>query len=324
MIALRRRALPRLALLGGLLLFACAVGTLFRADVVGALRGDALARSFLWDIRLPRTLIALMVGAGLGVAGAVLQGVLRNDLVEPGILGLNAGAECAVLLSLLLYAGPAWAGALLLPIIAWCGGLAAVGLVALLTARRGGVRPTQFLLAGIGVNMLLGGANALLGLMMIGRVHAVAVTWQAGSLGAAGWEQVAVLGPMLALLLPLAWWAAPLVNVIALGDDTASELGVPVARRRWMLIALAVALSSGCVAVGGGIAFAGLLAPHIARRMVGVDYRLLLPATAVVGAVLVLVADVLARTLFLPSLMPTGVLLAVLGVPYFLVLLSRR
>ncbi|MEM7198629.1 MAG: iron ABC transporter permease [Planctomycetota bacterium] len=318
----RRLGLLSVALAAVALTYAIAGGEML-VDPMRLARGEGHDLAFFLDIRLPRLLTALLVGGGLGAAGAMVQGILRNDLVEPGILGLNSGAELGVILAVATYSGPAWASALLLPAAAWLGSLLAVGMVALLSWRRTGPLPVQILLAGLAVTMLLSALNAVLGLWLQPSLQAVAISWQAGTLGSASWEQLTTLIPVSVVLLPAAFLAAPVLNVLALGDHSARSLGVNVTRQRAWLIALAVALSSSCVAAGGGIAFVGLIAPHVVRRLVGANYRAVLPAAAIAGAILLLAADLLARTLFLPSLMPTGIILAVLGVPYFLLLLMR-
>jgi ABC-type Fe3+-siderophore transport system permease subunit len=275
----------------------------------------------LWSFRLPRAIFAALSGAGIAVAGAMFQSILRNDLAEPGILGVSAGANLAIVLVLATMTGAVMSSVLLLPAAAVCGAIGAMTIVSLLSlrSRHSGIR---LLLTGVAVSSALGAFTLLLSLQLSERIYKFAVAFTAGSLSTAGWNYVAFLGAWLAILLPLAWSHSPTLNVLRTGDETATGLGVPVAGRTYFLLTLSVAICAGCMALSGGALFLGLIAPHIARRLVGADHFISLPAAALVGASLLLVADVAGNTLFSIEL-PAGVMVSALGSPYFLYLLVR-
>ena len=269
--------------------------------------------------RLPRIVLAALVGAALAVSGAILQGVTRNPLADPGILGISSGAALAAV-SLLVYftAAPA----LLLPWAAFGGALLSAALIYLL-AWRGGSSPLRLILIGIG---FAAGAQALTTLLVVfGEINDVqrALVWLSGSVYSRGWAEVRVLALSLAVLLPLTFLSARQLNTLSLGDESATGLGVGLERTRAFLILLSVALAAGAVAAAGTVGFVGLVAPHITRRLVGPGHEGLLPASALTGALLVVLADLIGRTVIAPSQLPAGLVTAVVGAPYFMYLLWR-
>jgi iron complex transport system permease protein len=284
--------------------------------------------AILTVIRLPRALLAAMVGAGLAVAGVVMQGLFRNPLADPGLIGVSAGSALAAVTMLVfgggvIRAAGAW-GVWLLPLAAFGGGLVATFLVARIAAREGGIAVATLLLAGIAVNAL---ANAGIGLLLFiadDRQLRDITFWMLGSLAGARWAHIPVLATL--VLLPaaaLVWLAAPL-NALAFGEREAFHLGIPVERvKRIALVLAAIAVSAG-VAFTGLIAFVGLVVPHLVRLSVGPDHRLVLPLSAFGGAALLLVADLGARSLAAPAELPIGVLTSLLGAPFFLWLLRRE
>lgn len=274
----------------------------------------------LWDYRVPRVLYTLTVGASLAVGGALLQAAFRNDLAEPGILGIPAGGASGALLGLMFGAGLAARVPAYLPLCAFAG----AGAVAVLVdrvARRAG--PEAVLLVGVVVTTALTSTN--LALATVGpRFHYDLVYgWLAGSMGLASWRHLAVLAPLAAALLLAAQSRAAHLDVLALGDAAAGALGMRVRATRRTALALACGLAAACVAVGGSVVFLGLLAPHIARRVVGVRHRALLPAAAATGGSLLLAADVLGRWVMPAAPLPAGVVVALSGGPLFLFLLAR-
>jgi iron complex transport system permease protein len=251
----------------------------------------------------------------------MFQSVLRNDLAEPGILGVSAGANLAIVLVLATMTNMVLASVFFLPASAVGGAMVAMLFVYFLSlnSRYSSIR---LLLTGVAVSAALGALTLLITLQLSERLYKVAVAFTAGSLSTAGWNYVAVLAIWLGVLIPLAWSQAPTLNVLRTGDETATGLGVAVGRRSFLLLALAVANCAACMALAGGVTFLGLIAPHIARRLVGPNHTLVIPACAQIGATLLLLADVAGNSLFSVEL-PAGVMVSAFGAPYFLYLLAR-
>ncbi len=295
------------------------------ADVLRALFGDATAQQELvvGQLRLPRALLAVLVGAALALSGTLLQGVTGNGLADPGIVGIHAGAGVGVMLLLVLPVSVREASALAQPVAAFVGAGAAALLVYGFAFKDGGVTATRLLLVGVGVAAGLSAVMLLLALRMNDQVFAYAVAWQSGSVAGKGWAPIRVLAPLLAALVPLALLQARRLDVLGFGRDVATGLGVAVERQRLGLLALSVGLSASAVALAGSISFVGLIAPHMARSIVGPRHANLLPSAALLGGLLVLVADTAGRTLFGTTELPAGVMVAAVGAPYFLYLLGR-
>lgn len=284
--------------------------------------GSAAERMAILGFRLPRIVFALLAGAGLSVSGVILQAVLRNDLAAPGVLGVSAGGSLAVV-TVLLVGGLALASPWVVPGASILGGALALLIVVVAARIDAVISPERLLLTGIAVSAGLSAMSIVLSMHIDPQVSAYAVAWMSGSLSQGNWNYVVALGGWLILFLPTVWMMASSLNVIRLGDDAATGLGVPVGRHRLAMLGFAVAISGVCMALAGGIVFLGVLAPHIARKIVGPDYRIVLPAAAVVGAGLLLAADTLGRTAFQPLEFPAGVTINALGSPYFLFLLMR-
>lgn len=278
----------------------------------------------LFEFRLPRIVIAVLVGAGLALSGAILQGVSRNALADPGILGINAGAGLVVMLFVSFFPTTAAAPIFLLPVLALIGSAFSAFLIYVLSYKKGeGIVPTRMLLTGIGVAAGISAAMIVLTLRLSPEKYQFVATWMAGSIWGSNWKFVTALLPFILILVPVVLYKARVLNVLNLGDQTATGLGAPVERERLLLLAAAVGLAGSCVSVSGGIGFVGLIGPHLARRLVGPKHQFLLPASALVGSLLVLVADTLGRVILQTSEIPAGILVAILGAPYFLYLLSR-
>jgi iron complex transport system permease protein len=271
-------------------------------------------------LRLPRMLVAGLVGLALGLSGAVMQGLTRNPLADPGILGISAGAGL-VAVTLIVAVRDVPAG--LIPLAAFGGALAVAGLIALL-AWRGGESPLRLVLVGVGLGAICGALTSLV--LTFGAIEEVqrALIWLTGSVYGRSWE---TFWPLLAWVLvfgPLALLLARDLNALSLGEDVARGLGCPVARRRGLLLLSAVALASASVAAAGTLGFVGLMAPHIARRLVGPDHAGLLPAAGLLGALTVVAADLAGRTLFAPVELPAGLITAAVGAPFLIALLWRQ
>lgn len=271
------------------------------------------------EVRLPRVLLAILVGASLGVAGLLLQGLVRNPLASPDVIGITSGASLAAVCFLAL--GGAALGEAWLPLAALIGALlVALGILAL-TGRN--MTPTRLVLIGIGIAAALGAATTLVLVLSTDALAMQAYVWLTGSLYAAQWNEVRWLAPWTLVALPLALGLARRLDVLALGDDLATGLGTAVSGSRLSILLLAVALAGAAVAFAGGLSFIGLIAPHIARRLVARGHTALVLATALIGALILLYADLLGRLAFLPRDLPAGIFVAGIGAPFFIYLLYR-
>lgn len=278
----------------------------------------------LFEFRLPRIVISLLIGAGLAVSGCVMQGISRNALADPGILGINAGAGLTVMLFISFYPATAAAPVFMLPVIALVGaGLTAMLIYSLAYKRHYGIAPIRLLLTGIAVAAGISAATIVLTLRLSPEKYQFVATWMAGSIWGANWKFVIALLPWIVVLLPFVFYKARVMNVLNLGDQTATGLGAPVEKERLVLLAAAVGLAGSCVAVSGSIGFVGLIAPHLARRLVGQKHQMLLPAAALAGSFMVITADTIGRWILQPSEIPTGIVVAIIGAPYFLYLLAK-
>ncbi|MFC3284755.1 FecCD family ABC transporter permease [Litchfieldella rifensis] len=272
------------------------------------------------EIRLPRVLLAVMVGASLAVAGLILQGLVRNPLASPDVIGITGGASVAAVLFLTL--GGAALGESWLPVVAMGGAfLVALGIIALAWQR--GVTPARLVLIGIGIAAALGAITTLTIVLSPDTTAMRAYVWLTGSLYAAQWREVVGMLPWMAVCLPLALSQARQLDVLALGDDLATGLGSAVQGSRLVLLLLSVALAGSAVAFAGGLSFIGLIAPHIARRLVARGFTGLVSVTALIGALILLYADLLGRIAFTPRDLPAGIFVAGIGAPLFVYLLYR-
>ncbi|SFT04859.1 MULTISPECIES: FecCD family ABC transporter permease [Saccharopolyspora] len=291
-------------------------------EVVRTLLGlaDDSGQAFVINtLRLPRALVAVAVGAALAVSGAMLQGLTRNDLAAPDIIGVNAGASLAAVS--LIVAAPAAATAYLQP--AALGGAFLVAGLLYALAWRGNSSPVRLVLVGIGLNAIAAAGTTLM--ITIGEMQQVsfALIWLAGSVHGRGWDELQSFAPWLVVLLPLALFLARRLNAMNLGDDVARVLGLRVETTRGLLLLASVGLAGTAVATAGAVGFVALMAPHIARQLVGSSYGALIPVAAATGAAIVVGADFVGRTLFAPVEIPAGIVTAVLGAPFFLYLLHR-
>lgn len=270
----------------------------------------------LFEYRLPRSLLAILVGAALALSGVLVQGVIRNPLASPDILGVNHAAGLASVGALMLLPT---LPVLWLPPLAFIGGILAFVLLRLLSGKSA---PLRLALMGVALTAFYA---SLTDYLMLSRPMEInsALLWLTGSLWGRSWNFVTVIAPWLLLLLPLSLWFCRDLDVLALGDDSASTLGIRVQRVQRLVLLLAVALAAISVAACGPIGFIGLVAPHLTRKLVGGRHRVLIPAALLVGALILLLADVLARTIHPPLELPAGVLTAVIGAPYFFWLLMR-
>jgi len=283
-------------------------------------RGDELARTVIWDLRLPRTLVGLAVGAALGASGVAMQAFFRNSLASPGLLGVSSGGALGAVLALSL--GGAAASIWTVPGASILGAFLATG--AVLTLARRGASPEHLLLSGVALNAIFGAGTSFLLALSAGQfqVSGQILFWLMGGIENRTWEHVWIGLPAIllgcVLMLPL----GRAMNLLSLGEVSAQSLGVDVRRLRWQLIALSTILTALATAVGGVVGFVGLVVPHLLRLGFGPDHRRLLPLSMLGGAVLVLLCDLPTR--FLPGGMRLGVMTALLGGPFLLWMLRRN
>jgi iron complex transport system permease protein len=333
-----RRPSAPLVLGGLMLLLAATAAASLQTGASGVSALHALTRAelsprdrlILWDIRLPRLILGALVGAGLAVSGAVLQGLFRNPLADPGLVGVGAGASFGAVLAILLGGAlppglAALAGTSLVPIAAFAGGWGTTLLLYRLATRDGRTEVATLLLAGIGIAALAGAGTGVVIYLADDAQLRDMTFWGLGSLAGANWPQLAVAGPILVAAVALAPLLGRGLNALALGEAAAMHLGLPVERVKSGAILVAAAGAGAAVAVSGGIGFVGLVAPHLLRLSLGPDHRLLLPAAALLGATLLTLADLVARGVAAPAELPIGIVTALVGAPVFLwLLLSRR
>ena len=271
-------------------------------------------------LRLPRTIVAFLVGVGLAIAGTITQGITRNPLAAPGIIGVNAGATlAAVSLITLLPNAPVS----LLPFAAF-GGALAIAILIYLLAWQGGSSPVRLILVGIGFSLI---ASALTDIMItFGEINTVsqALVWLAGSVYGRSWSQVMALLPWIIVFGLMALLLTRELNTLNLGDEVARGLGSRVEWQRGLLLLTGVALAGASVATAGAVGFVGLMSPHLGRQLVGASHEGLLPVSAMMGGMLVVVADLLGRVLFAPLELPCGIITAAIGAPYFVYLLISQ
>lgn len=280
-----------------------------------------LVASLVWDLRVPRVLMAALVGAGLAVCGATLQAVTRNSLADPYLLGVSSGASTGAVLVVVLGIG---GGAIGATGGAFIGALASFGLL-LLLLRRGGWRPIRIVLTGVVVGQLFAALTSLI-LMAAGDADATrAVThWLLGSLAAARWDGVIVCAVATGVGATVVWSLSASLDGFSFGADTASSLGIDVRTTRIILLVTTALLTSVAVASVGAVGFVGLIVPHAIRFLIGPGHRALLPASALTGAIFLVWTDVLSRVAFAPRAVPVGVFTALVGVPLFLLILRKR
>ncbi len=282
---------------------------------------DRVAESVLWNVRFPRIVLALLIGASLGCAGALMQGVFGNPLAEPGVIGISSGAAVGAVASIAL--GLNFLGNWTVSVAAFVSGLATVLLVYVMSRSGGRTEVVTLILTGIAVNAF---AGALIGLFLF-FADAAAIQqitfWQLGSLSQATWPKVLAVLPCAAIGLAVAPLYARRLDLLALGERPARHLGVEVERLRVTLVFVIALLTAAAVSVSGIISFVGLVVPHLLRMAAGPGHRFLVPGAALLGAVCLLAADLASRTLAAPAELPLGVLTALLGSPFFFWLLRR-
>lgn len=290
---------------------------------------NAMDRVVILDVRLPRSILAVLVGASLALSGAVMQGLFRNPLADPGIVGVSAGAALGAVTFIVLGGGvlapvAARLGIYHVPFAAFLGGMLATYVLYRISTRRGRTSVATMLLAGIALTAL---AGAWIGLLVF-RANQPELRdltfWNLGSLAGATWTKAAAIAPIVVPVVLTAPLMARALNAMTLGEATAWHLGIPVQRFKQVAVLSVAAATGAAVAVSGGIGFVGIVVPHLLRLMIGPDHRYLLPNCALLGAVMLLLADVVARQVVAPAELPIGIVTASVGAPFFLWILLRQ
>ena len=292
---------------------------------------DPYTQTIILDIRLPRLILALLVGGVLASCGAVTQGLFRNPLADPSLIGISAGAAAGASMVLAgfgsaigLQLGSGWAGLSMVSVGAFIGSVGVAAIIYGLARTPYGISVTTMLLAGIAVNFLAGSLTSILELLGDDGLLRRMSLWRMGGLSTANYDQVLFMSVVSVLLLTVLPWMTKALNALLLGDNEAKHLGCAVAKVKtglFLLVALGVGLG---VAMVGMIAFVGLVVPHMVRLCCGPDHRFVLPFSAAFGAVFLAFTDLLARTLFLPNELPVGLVTAMIGAPVFIVMLRHR
>lgn len=285
--------------------------------ITGLFDANSPVHTIIMNLRLPRVILAILIGICLAASGSLLQAVMQNPLADPGIIGVSSGASTAATIIFLVF--PAATASV--PLFAFVGAAGACILIYLLSWKKG-ADPVRIILAGVAINTMLGGLTSFLTLMNSDSLQGV-LSWMNGSLAAKSWSQVNVMSIYGAIGIILALFCIKGANVLQLGDDMAKNLGTRVNTTRIVLSAVSAFLAASTVAVVGMIGFVGLIVPHITRMLVGSNHKVMIPASMLMGAFIVLAADTVGRTIVAPIEIPVGIVMAVLGGPFFLFLLRK-
>jgi iron complex transport system permease protein len=284
-------------------------------------------QSIIMDIRLPRLILALLVGASLAILGAVMQGLFRNPLADPSLIGVSGGASVGASIVIVAAGGAMLsplAGLSMVALGAFIGGAITTLVVYRVATSSLGTSVTTMLLAGIAIGAIAGAFNSLLSYFSDNQMLRQISVWQMGNLGGANWQKVSIMASVSLIIFSLLPSQARSLNALLLGESEARHLGIDVQRIKRQLIFLTALGVGVSVALAGLIGFVGLIVPHMVRLLIGPDHRALLPASALAGASLLLIADSIARVVVLPAELPTGILTALLGAPFFVALLLKQ
>jgi iron complex transport system permease protein len=278
-----------------------------------------------YSIRLPRIVVTLLAGMALAVSGAILQGITRNDLADPGIIGINSGAGVGVAVFFLFFPVEAGSFIYLLPVVAFLSGMLTAILLYVFSYQKGaGLQPARLILTGVGFYMAFSGAMlVIVSLAEREKVDFIA-RWLNGNIWGDDWPFIWALLPWLLVFIPLTFYKANQLNLLSFNDPVAIGVGLPLQKERMLLLFAAVALAASAVSVTGGIAFIGLMAPHLAKALIGPRNQLFLPIALLIGGWLLLSADTIGRNLLEPDGIPAGIVASLIGAPYFVYLLLRK
>jgi iron complex transport system permease protein len=296
-------------------------------DVIKTLigQGSKSHEIAIFKLRLPRIVIAILVGTALATAGTILQGVTKNDLADSGILGINSGAALFIVVYIYIMNGNVYDGIsnttiFTMPIVALCGAIFGAFLIYIL-AWKNGINSSRLLLIGIGINVAFTSLLTMFQLKFTTQEFNRVMAWTSGSIWGASWKYVLAILPFIIIVMALTIYKSRYLDVLNLGDEVATGLGVKVEKERRILIVYSVILAGVATSVAGSIGFLGLVAPHIARKLVGPKHKKLIPTAALVGTLILLIADTIARNLIAPMEIPVGIVVAIIGVPYFIYLM---
>ncbi|MDB8790005.1 iron ABC transporter permease [Romboutsia sp. 1001216sp1] len=296
-------------------------------DVIKTLvgQGSKSHEIAIFKLRLPRIVIGILVGTALAIAGTILQGVTKNDLADSGILGINSGAALFVVIYIYIMNGNVYDGIsnmtiFTMPIVALSGAIFGAFLIYIL-AWKNGINSSRLLLIGIGINVAFTSLLTIFQLRFTTQEFNRVMAWTSGSIWGASWKYVLSVLPFILIFTLLTIYKSRYLDVLNLGDEVATGLGIEVEKERRRLIIYAVILAGVATSVAGSIGFLGLVAPHIARKLVGPKHKKLIPTAALVGSLILLVSDTIARNLIAPMEIPVGIVVAIIGVPYFIYLM---
>lgn len=303
-------------------IIAFAISLVAGAKMINPFTADEVSREILFSIRAPRSIIAILMGMALGASGAVLQGILKNPLADPYILGISSGASLAAALGIM--AGTAFLGTFTIPFLAFIGALATGIMVGIMGWQRGGLWPERILLAGVGLSFLF--SAMLMLLMSISSDDGLrrAMLWIFGDLSMSEWSKIPYGLVFVVSGIFVSLFRAKALNALILGDEFAHSLGFSPRRERLILFISVGLLTAASVSLGGMIGFIGLLVPHIMRFFIGSDSRVLIPCSALSGGALLCIADVISKSVLPPMELPAGIVTAIIGSPYFLYILRRK
>ena len=286
--------------------------------------GSAQQNIIVYEYRLPRIVLSILVGIGMGTSGCIMQSLLKNDMASPGTLGISSGAGLFVLVFVVFFSNQNFKSPFLLPLLSFVGGLIAAFLIFALSYQRNKeISPTGLILTGVALSSGYSALTTFLTLRLDEKQMDFMQRWSAGSLWGDKWNYLAVLAPWIIILFILAFYKSKILNAINLGNETATGLGVHVKKEFIILSLIAVSLSAGSVSLGGNFFFIGMIAPHMAKKLVGANHKLVLPAASLIASIIILLADTITRSISFGTDIPTGIIITILSTPYFLYLLAK-
>lgn len=295
-------------------------------EVLDVVLGNGTSKQNLivYEFRLPRIILSILVGIGMAVSGCVLQALLKNDLADPGILGISSGSGLFMLIFISIFSLKGISSFIALPLMSFIGGIAAAFIIYILSYKNDSeISPTGVVLTGVAVNTGFGALSLFITLKLNRTQFEFAQKWLAGSLWGDDWGYILILFIWLTIFLTIIYYKYRTLNILNLGNQIATGVGVSVNKEFILLAVSAVALASGSVALGGSMFFIGLISPHIARKLVGPNHKALIPCCALIGALILILSDTITRTVSFGADIPTGVIITILSTPYFIYLLIR-
>lgn len=287
--------------------------------------GSAAEQMILYEFRMPRLLVTVLSGAALALSGALLQSITKNPLADPGIIGINAGSGFAIVLLIMFIPVDSSSFVYVLPLFSLLGGLLTALVIFALSFKKGdGINPVRMVLMGVGMATALSGGSIMMTTTFNKDQIEFVSTWFAGSIWGDTWPFASVMALIILIFVPIVFMKANVLNILNTHDHISKGVGINVGRQNILIVTLAVLLSSSAVAVSGGIGFIGLLGPHIARGMVGPRHQMFMPLAFLIGAILLTLSDTFGRILLQPAGIPAGIIVSIIGAPYFLYLMSKK